>query len=327
MHANDAAAGSQNEKLSPSLASLNTAQFLGAMNDNILKLLIIFFLINAQGVAKADVITAAVGTAFVLPFLLFSAPAGCLADRLCKSRLIVTVKAAEVVVTLLAVLAFAFGWHNGLYLIVFLMATHSAFFAPAKYGVIPELAPRDQLSRANCLIESFTYLAIILGTALASVLTQAASGRFWAASLFCLGIALAGLWAAWRMEPTAAADGERRVALLPTEILRTVMSIRHDRDLMLAVIGLAWFMFVGAFAQLNLIGYGMQQMGTWSASSPRGRSRVTACCGSFAAVLSGSSGTAVTRSSLFTLAAPGGASSVTPTADSSPARRRCVLTG
>jgi acyl-[acyl-carrier-protein]-phospholipid O-acyltransferase/long-chain-fatty-acid--[acyl-carrier-protein] ligase len=267
MHAHDTAAGPPNGKLPPSFASLNVAQFLGAMNDNILKLLIIFFLINARGVAKTGVITAAVGTAFVLPFLLFSAPAGCLADRLRKSRLIVTVKAAEVVVTLLAVLAFAFGWHNGLYLIVFLMATHSAFFAPAKYGAIPELAPRDQLSRANGLIESFTYLAIILGTALASCLTQAASGRFWVASLFCLGIALAGLWAAWRMEPTAAADGERRVALFPTEILHTVMSIRHDRDLMLAVIGLAWFMFVGAFAQLNLIGYGMQQLGLSEAQS------------------------------------------------------------
>lgn len=267
MTAHDTAAGPPNEKLPPSFASLNASQFLGAMNDNILKLLIIFFLINAQGAAKAGVITAAVGTAFVLPFLLFSAPAGCLADRLRKSQLIVTVKAAEVVVTLLAVMAFAFGWHNGLYLIVFLMATHSAFFAPAKYGAIPELAPRDQLSRANGLMESFTYLAIILGTTLASILTQAAGGRFWVASLVCLGVALAGLWSAWRMEPTAAADGERRVSLFPTEILRTVISIRHDRDLMLAVIGLAWFMFVGAFAQLNLIGYGMQQMGLSEAQS------------------------------------------------------------
>src|SRR5690242_3943523 len=79
MHAHDTA---PNEKLPRSFASLNAAQFLGAMNDNTLKLLIIFFLINDRGSAKAGIITAAVGTAFVLPFLLFSAPAGCLADRL-----------------------------------------------------------------------------------------------------------------------------------------------------------------------------------------------------------------------------------------------------
>ncbi|MBK5274877.1 MAG: acyl-[ACP]--phospholipid O-acyltransferase [Desulfuromonadales bacterium] len=250
-----------------SFSRLNAAQFLGAMNDNILKLLIIFCLIGVQGAEQAGVITAKVGAAFVLPFLLFSAPAGCLADRLRKSRVIVAVKMVEVLVTLLAVGAFAMGWHNGLYAVIFLMATHSAFFAPAKYGVIPELAGREQLSRANGLIESFTYLAIILGTTLASALTQASQGRYWLAGLFCLVVALAGLWAASGMEATPRADAGRRVAIFPAEILRTILSIRHDRNLMLAVIGQAYFMFVGAYVQLNLIGYGMQEMGLAEAHS------------------------------------------------------------
>lgn len=243
------------------LQRLNAAQFLGAMNDNVLKLLIVFFLISIQGPDKAGVVTAMVGAAFVLPFLLFSAPAGCLADRFSKSRVIVTVKLFEVVVTVAAVAAFAFGWHGGLYLIIFMMGTHSAFFAPAKYGIIPEFAARDQLSRANGFIESFTYLAIILGTALASLLTQLFAGRFATAATTCLCIAIAGLWTAWGMPRTQPADNNRRVALLPTEILRTILSIRHDRHLMLALVGLAWFMFVGAFTQLNLIGYGMQHLG------------------------------------------------------------------
>jgi acyl-[acyl-carrier-protein]-phospholipid O-acyltransferase / long-chain-fatty-acid--[acyl-carrier-protein] ligase len=247
-------------KLPRSFSRLNATQFLGAMNDNILKLLIIFCLIGAQGADQAGVITASVGAAFVLPFLLFSAPAGCLADRLRKSRIIVAVKAVEVVVTALALAAFAMGWHNGLYIVIFLMATHSAFFAPAKYGVIPELADREQLSRANGLIESFTYLAIILGTVLASALTQFAGGRYWLAALFCLGVALAGLWSASGMDSTPRADSTRRIAFFPSEILHTIMAIRHDRQLMLAIIGQAYFMFVGAYAQLNLIAYGMQAM-------------------------------------------------------------------
>ena len=153
-------------------------------------------------------------------------------------------------------------------LVVFLMATHSAFFAPAKYGVIPELADREQLSRANGLIESFTYLAIILGTVLASALTQATGGRYWLAALFCLGVALAGLWSATGMAATPRADAARaRSRCCPTEILRTLLAIRHDRHLMLAVIGQAYFMFVGAFAQLNLIAYGMQEMGLAEAHS------------------------------------------------------------
>jgi acyl-[acyl-carrier-protein]-phospholipid O-acyltransferase / long-chain-fatty-acid--[acyl-carrier-protein] ligase len=249
------------KKLSSSFTRLNTTQFLGAMNDNILKLLIIFCLIGAQGAGQAGVINAAVGAAFVLPFLLFSAPAGCLADRLAKTRIIVVVKLVEVVVTALAVLAFAMGWHNGLYLVVFMMATHSAFFAPSKYGIIPELTDRDQLSRANGLLESFTYLAIIFGTTLAAALAQAVHGRFWLAALFCLAIAVIGFLASLGIETTPIGDSQRKVSLFPNEILHTLLGIRHDHDLMLAVIGQAYFLFVGAFAQLNLIAYGMQQMG------------------------------------------------------------------
>ncbi len=250
-----------------SFGRFNMTQFLGAMNDNVLKLMIIFCLIGAKCADQAGVITATVGAAFVLPFLLFSAPAGGLADRLRKSRIIVAVKGVEVVVTALAVAAFAMGWHNGLYLVIFLMATHSAFFAPAKYGVIPELAEREQLSRANGLVESFTYLAIILGTTLASVLTQAVHGHYWVAALFCLVTALAGLWAASGMDTSPQVDADRKVSLLPTEILRTLMAIRGDRYLMLAVIGQAFFMLVGAFAQLNLIAFGMQQLGLSEAHS------------------------------------------------------------
>jgi acyl-[acyl-carrier-protein]-phospholipid O-acyltransferase / long-chain-fatty-acid--[acyl-carrier-protein] ligase len=240
---------------------LNTTQFLGALNDNILKLLIIFFLIGSRGADQAGAVTASIGAAFVLPFLLFSAPAGSLADRFSKYRMIVTVKLIEVAVTILALAAFVLHLEQGLYLVVFLMGTHSALFAPAKYGAIPELVHKEQLSHANGLIECCTFLAIVIGTGLASGITEIAGTRVWIGGGLCLAIAVAGLFAAWMMGPTSQNDPERRVALLPTGIFRTISGIRHDRDLMLAVIGLAWFMLVGAFAQLNLIGYGIERLG------------------------------------------------------------------
>jgi acyl-[acyl-carrier-protein]-phospholipid O-acyltransferase / long-chain-fatty-acid--[acyl-carrier-protein] ligase len=254
-------------KLPAGLSALNTTQFLGAMNDNILKLLIIFFLIHHQGAGKAGIITACAGVAFVLPFLLFSAPAGCLSDRFSKTRVSVAVKLLEVVVTALAVATFAMKLEWGLYVVLFLMATHSAFFAPAKYGIIPELAPRDELSRANGLIESFTFLAIIFGTTLASALAQAVGGRFWLAACFCLIIAVIGLISSLRLPKVPAVAPDRRIRLFPSEIFRTLHHIRHDHWLMLAIIGLAWFMLVGAFTQLNLIGYGIQQLGLDEAKS------------------------------------------------------------
>ena len=246
---------------------LNATQSLGALNDNILKLLIIFFLIGSRGAGEAVTVTAGVGAAFVLPFLLFSAPAGCLADRFAKSRLIVAAKIMEVAVTALAVAAFALGWERGLYLVVFLMATHSAFFSPAKYGVIPELVAKERLSGANGLIESSTFLAIIVGTALASLLTQLSCGRTWLAATVCLAVALAGLFTACRMPGTGTVRGDRPVALFPWEILKTLHGIRDDRQFLLAILGLAYFMFVAAFAQLNLIGYGIERLGLSEAQS------------------------------------------------------------
>ncbi len=248
------------EKLHPAFKWFNATQFLGAMNDNILKLLIIFSLISSRGADRAGIITAGVGAAFVLPFLICSAPAGCLADRFPKSQVIIATKALEVVIALLALAVFYTGLDSCLYLVMFLMAAQSALFAPAKYGSIPELASPSQLSHANGLVEAFTFLAIIFGTALASLLAQLASGRYWLASLFCLLVSLAGLWTACQMPPTGLADPSRRIRLLPGELFRTFLHIRHCGHLMLAVNGLAFFWFIGAFAQLNLIGYGIQSL-------------------------------------------------------------------
>ncbi|MCL2760658.1 MAG: acyl-[ACP]--phospholipid O-acyltransferase [Desulfuromonadales bacterium] len=256
-----------NTKLSSSFIRLNITQFLGAMNDNILKLLIVFCLIHINGKEHAAVINSIAGIAFVLPFLLFSAPAGCLADRFPKSLMVRLIKGVEVIVTATALIAFLSGFSNGFYVVIFMMATHSAFFAPAKYGIIPELAERSQLSRANGVIESFTYLAIIFGTTLASLLVQLASGRYWIAGIFSLLIAVLGLWSAMGIKPVAAAEPNRRISLFPSEIVRTMFSIRHDRDLVLAIAGQAYFMFIGAYVQLNVIPFGMEKLGLSEVSS------------------------------------------------------------
>lgn len=249
------------------LQALNATQFLGALNDNILKLLIIFLLLQLQGTEKAGMVTASVGAAFALPFLMFSAPAGCLADRYSKRAVSVGVKLMEVVVTALAVALFALQQPWGLYLLMFLMSAQSALFSPSKYGIIPELVPQDELSRANGLIEAFTFFAIIFGTITGPALTQAVAGRFWLAAACCLVIAVIGLIAALRLPRLTAVAPDRPIRFFPTEIFRTLRRICHDRWLMTALIGLAWFWLLGAFAQLNLIGYGIQRLGFSGAQS------------------------------------------------------------
>ena len=87
-------------------------------------------------------------------------------------------KGAEFGIALLAIAAFGAASQTGLYTVLFLMATQSALFGPSKYGIVPELVDRQQLSKANSLLESFTYLAIILGSALAPLLVQLSGSSY-----------------------------------------------------------------------------------------------------------------------------------------------------
>lgn len=251
----------QNQK---NLAWLNATQFFGVLNDNLLALLIIYHLIGVYGQENAAMVVALVGGAFVLPFLIFSAPAGCLADRFPKSSVIWAVKLFEIAVTLLAVAAFVAGFDAVLYSVVFLLSARNAFLAPSKYGVIPEFAEPGGLTRANGLIESVTFQAIIIGTVLAQLLADSSSGM---AALVCVAFAVTGLYSSRQLSRTPAVDGARPIALLPTKILATLMSIRSDRYLLLAIVGQAWFMFICFFAQLNLFRYGMETLGLSGAHS------------------------------------------------------------
>ncbi|MEJ2200525.1 MAG: acyl-[ACP]--phospholipid O-acyltransferase [Desulfuromonadaceae bacterium] len=249
-------------RLPQAFAWLNATQFFGALNDNLLKLLIIFFLIALKGPAQATGVAATAGALFVIPFLLFSPLAGALADKLSKRTIILAMKGAEFGIALLAVMAFTVGSEAGLYAVLFLMATQSALFGPSKYGIVPELVERGQLSKANSLLELFTYLAIILGSALAPLLVQLSQASYRSAAFACLGVSLAGLAAGWKIEKTAPANPERRVSAgLASEVKEVLGELRQDGYLLLAILGSAYFLFLGAFAQIELIPFGMQVHG------------------------------------------------------------------
>ncbi|MCM2358259.1 MAG: acyl-[ACP]--phospholipid O-acyltransferase [Geobacteraceae bacterium] len=245
----------------PAFTRLNLAQALGALNDNLIKLVIVFFLVGRQGPAAAGAIAAVGSALFVLPFLLFSALAGSLADRLPKQRVIVAVKALEIAIACLAAVGLLLGAAPLLYLTVFLLGSHSALLAPAKYGIVPELVGREELSRANSRLEMFSFMAIIGGTALAPFLVRASGGRHGVAALAGIAVAAAGLMLARTIPRGAPAAPGRPLAVSPATYLRTLRELRKDGYLLLAVLGGAYFLFVGAFCQLNLLPYGMARLG------------------------------------------------------------------
>ena len=165
----------------------------------------------------------------------------------------------ELVVTIVGAYFFFAGSELGLYVVLFLMGSHSALFAPSKYGIIPEIVEREQLSYVNGLLESFSYMAIILGTATASLLAQLTRADYAVASLLCIGVALAGLVTGTRIEKTPAVGSTGGFSFFfMKDIWKNLRYAGQDRELMLALLGSAYFMIIGAFTQINLIPYGMQ---------------------------------------------------------------------
>lgn len=238
---------------------LNTTQFLGVVNDNIFKLVMSFLLIDTFGKASASSILSATGAIYVIPFLLFSSSAGIIADRFSKQKLLVIMKLAEMAIMALAFFAFAKVSVIGCYVLLFLLSTHSALFGPSKYGIIPELVTQDKISRANGLVTAFTYLAIILGTFLASFLTEITNRHFTWVIIFCFGVALAGFMSSLGIKRTLPQGSEKKMNLFfIREIYTTLKSSIRIRHLMPALCGSAYFLFLGGFTQLNIIPYAMQ---------------------------------------------------------------------
>ena len=249
-------------RLSSAFVRLNVAQFCGALNDNIFKLLAVLYLIHMHGAESASKSSAVAAAIFVVPFLLFSAAAGMLADRYSKRDVLVICKVLELVAMIGAVLSFFFDYETGLYLVLFLIGTHSALFSPSKYGIVPELVDREHLSRANGILVMATFLAVIIGSAVSPLLVDMTESNYPLAQSLCILVAGVGLAATIRVKRTPPAGSVKKMSVLfVRDIWRTMRSIKHDRYLVQAVMASAYFTMLGAYMQLNMIPYGIQHLG------------------------------------------------------------------
>jgi len=249
----------EKEPLSRSFGWHNATQFLGALNDNIFRWLLVLFLIGMLGEDQSAQIGARAAQIFVIPFLLFTPYAGILADRFSKRNIIVIAKIAELILMAIGVGMFMAKSEWGVYTILFLMCAQSAFFGPCKYGIIPELVHPNQLSKANSFLEGLTYLAIVLGTAAAPVLSMTTGGNFTLASTTCVLVAAAGVLTSLKIQKTPAEGKKSKPSLLFfIDVWKTLREIRHNHALLLAISAAAYFMLLGAFAQINLIPFGLE---------------------------------------------------------------------
>src|SRR5258708_39007279 len=134
-------------------------QFLGAFNDNLYKMVVSLRAMQTVGATGSSFYLSLSLAVFVAPFLLFSGYSGHLADVISKRKVLIAVKVFEIFVMGLGLLAFFSTRIELMLVVLFLMALHSTIFSPAKYGIIPEMLPDKDLSRANALLEMSTFVA------------------------------------------------------------------------------------------------------------------------------------------------------------------------
>ena len=154
--------------------------------------------------------------------------------------------------------------------VLFLMAIQATFFSPAKYGVVPEALPDEDLSRANGLLEMSTFVAIVLGTILGGELFQAWHGAPWLTGGLLTAIAVAGTATSYGIPSTAPAKAASRVSLNPlSEVVHGTRRLLVDRNLLMTVVGISFFWFVGALIQLAVLPYGLHELNVGEAASTR----------------------------------------------------------
>lgn len=240
---------------------LNATQFFGALNDNVFKFLIVYFLISIKGAENASIILALAGAIFVLPFLFLSSTAGVLADKFSKTRIIVVMKVIEVIITLLSLIPVSLKSVFGSYLALFFLAVHSTLFNPPKYGIIPELVEEKEVPKANGSLTSLTYLAIIVGTFLASFLTEITGENYPLTFSFCVLIAIAGFFSSLGIKRTPPKRSRKMInPIFLYEIYKTLKGSLSTPYLLTAITGSAFFLMIGGFTQINIIPFALQSL-------------------------------------------------------------------
>ena len=225
-------------------------QFLGAMNDNVFKQALVILLAYQTAsftTMSSDVLQNLVQALFILPFFLFSATAGQLADKYEKSRLISVTVAIELAVMMLGAAGFFMHDLKLLLAALFLGGVQSALFGPVKYAILPQQLRESELIGGNGLVEMGTSVAILVGMVLGGWMISRAGWGITAVALTTMALSALGLLLSRYIPPAPAADPDLRINWnIVTETWRNFQFMRGNRTVFLSILGISWFWFFGA---------------------------------------------------------------------------------
>ncbi|MGS0682242.1 MFS transporter [Shewanella sp. 125m-7] len=223
-------------------------QCLGALNDNVFKNVLLLLVTYSQlDELPIDVnlfVNMAAGL-FILPFLLFSAHAGQIADYVDKAVLIRRLKFLELIIMSVAIFAILSHSYLVMLLLLFLTGVQSAYFGPVKYSLLPRVLDSSELVSGNAWVEMGTFLAILIGTISAGLIVASHNATYWAAaSVFIL--ALIGMVTSWfipSIEPHSTAKPKFSIV---SATMQNIKKARQSEGIWMAILAISWFWFVGA---------------------------------------------------------------------------------
>ncbi len=239
-------------------------QFLGAFNDNLFKnalVVLLTFQAASWTALDAGILANLAAGIFILPFFLFSATAGQLADKVDKSKLARLVKVLEMAIMGVAALGFSLHSLPVLFFALFLLGLHSTLFGPVKYAILPQHLHEDELVGGNALVEAGTFVAILVGTLAGGLLAGAAGHPTWVA-FAGLVVAAAGYLFSRGIPDAPAPEPGLAVNLNPfSETWRNIGFARQNRTVFLSVLGISWFWLYGALFLAQFPAYAKNVLG------------------------------------------------------------------
>jgi 1-acyl-sn-glycerol-3-phosphate acyltransferase len=249
---------------SPRFLPFFVTQFLGAFNDNLYKnglvVLLTFQTAGWTSVPPTLLGNLAAGI-FILPFFLFSATAGQLADKYDKARLARLVKLLEIAIMAVALAGFAAHSLAGLLAALFLLGCHSTLFGPVKYALLPQHLRAEELVGGNALVEAGTFVAILAGTLAGGLLAATPGGQFWIPTAG-LAVAAAGYLASRRIPPAPPPAPGLAISANPfTATWRNIGFARESRTVFLSILGISWFWLYGALFLAQFPAYAKTVLG------------------------------------------------------------------
>ena len=244
--------------------SFLTAQFLGAFNDNAFKLVVSMASLSMiLDLTKQQIYLAMTSALAILPFLLFSGYAGYFADRYAKSNVLRISKAAEILAMGAALVILMSGQNiSHLLVTLFLLALHSAFFSPSKYGILPEILSAEDLPKANGYLNMLTFMAIILGSLSGASLWGTFKTTPEIIGMILTGIAVLGTLLCLFVPQSPCGNAAKKFKLNPfSEISRGTSYACSNRLIATCMFGSAMFWMLGGLIYLSLILLGKTQLG------------------------------------------------------------------